>query len=419
MTSGEWLTDHPVLLAEWDSDRNPPLDPALFRAGSSRRVWWHCARGHHWQAVVSSRTRQGAGCPVCSGRRASATNNLAVVFPEVAATWDTPRNDGVGADHVAPRSSRRAAWRCAAGHEWTARVLDQIQHPDCQFCAGKKLTAANSLAALHPELAAQWHPTGNGALTPADVRPNTANRGVGWLCPHCGHSWRTSPRRRAIEGRNCPECAPAFPRRASNPITMTDPGLAAQWHPTRNGAATPDHITYGSHRLVWWQCPSGHEWESTPNHRKGHGCPYCTGRLPTPDRNLAVLHPELAAQWHPTRNGDVQPDQVLPASRRKLWWRCPHDHQWQATLQHRSRGQGCPYCAGRLPTPDRNLAVLHPELAAQWHPTRNGDRQPHQVTPASSQRVWWRCQRCGHDWQAKVNTRSFGTGCPACAATRR
>ena len=223
MTSGEWLTDHPVLLAEWDSDRNPPLDPALLRAGSIRRVWWHCARGHHWQAVVSSRTRQGAGCPVCSGRRASATNNLAVVFPEVAATWDTARNDGVGADHVAPRSSRRAAWRCAAGHEWTARVLDQIQHPDCQFCAGKKLTAANS---------------------------------------------------------------------------------------------------------------------------------------------LAVLHPELAAQWHPARNGDVQPNQVLPASRRKLWWRCSDTHEWQAPLQHRSRGQGCPYCAGRLPTPDRNLAVLHPELAA-------------------------------------------------------
>jgi len=124
---------------------------------------------------------------------------------------------------------------------------------------------------------------------------------------------------------------------------MTDPELTAQWHPTRNGAATPDHITHGSHRLVWWQCPSGHEWESTPNHRKGHGCPYCTGRLPTPNRNFAVLHPELAAQSHPTRNGD---------------------------------------------------------------------RQPHQVTPASSQRVWWQCQRCGHDWQAKVNTRSFGTGCP-------
>jgi len=282
MTSGEWLTDHPVLLAEWDSDRNPPLDPALFRAGSSRRVWWHCARGHHWQAVVNSRTRQGAGCPVCSGRRASATNNLAVVFPEVAATWDTPRNDGVGADHVAPRSSRRAAWRCAAGHEWTARVLDQIQHPDCQFCAGKKLTAANSLAALHPELAAQWHPTGNGALTPADVRPNTVNRGVGWLCPHCGHSWRTSPRRRAIEGRNCPECARAFPRRASNPITMTDPKLAAQWHPTRNGAATPDHITYGSHRLVWWQCPSGTSGNRHRTTAKVTAAPTAPGGYPPP-----------------------------------------------------------------------------------------------------------------------------------------
>jgi DNA-directed RNA polymerase subunit RPC12/RpoP len=220
-------------------------------------------------------------------------------------------------------------------------------------------------------------------------------------------------------GPKLPGMRPRVPAPGQQPDHDDRPEVsgAVASHPQRRSHPRPHHLRLAPPGVV--AVSEWHEWESTPNHRKGHGCPYCTGRLPTPDRNLAVLHPELAAQWHPTRNGDVQPDQVTPASRRKLWWRCSDTHEWQATLQHRSRGQGCPYCAGRLPTPDRNLAVLHPELAAQWHPTRNGDRQPHQVTPASSQRVWWRCQRCGHDWQAKVNTRSFGTGCPACAATRR
>ena len=61
------LTD-PVLLAQWDRERNGDLTPNDVTHGSHRRVWWRCEKGHIWQAEVKSRTLLGAGCPVCAGK---------------------------------------------------------------------------------------------------------------------------------------------------------------------------------------------------------------------------------------------------------------------------------------------------------------------------------------------------------------
>src|ERR1035437_163452 len=81
--------------------------------------------------------------------------------------------------------------------------------------------------------------------------------------------------------------------------------------------------------------------------------------------------PKLAAQWHTTKNGDLEPDQVPPRSNKRVWWRCTKGHDWSATVLNRSGGSGCPYCSGRRPTPERTLAALRPDLVAQWHPNRN------------------------------------------------
>jgi hypothetical protein len=59
--------------------------------------------------------------------------------------------------------------------------------------------------------------------------------------------------------------------------------------------------------------------------------------------------PELAEQWHPTRNGDLRPEHVVAGTAKKLWWKCPVDdhHEWQTNGYHRTNGQGCPFCAAR------------------------------------------------------------------------
>jgi Probable Zinc-ribbon domain len=115
--------------------------------------------------------------------------------------------------------------------------------------------------------------------------------------------------------------------------------------------------------------------------REGDGCRECARRAQIgrrvrvhPGQSLAKLRPEPAAELHPTRNGDLDPYAVARWSVVPVWWRCAScGHEWEVSPQHR---MGCPWCAAHRVPGERSLPVLHPDLAAEFHPTRNGDMDP-------------------------------------------
>lgn len=193
--------------------------------------------------------------------------------------------------------------------------------------------------------------------------------------------------------------------------------LLTQWLADKNCDLSLDEITSGSQRKVWWRCKQGHEWRSSPYERakRGTGCPYCMGKRILPGMDLASLYPHLTEQWNFRRNGELGPENVLPGSHRSVWWICSKGHEWKAMINSRSKGSGCPVCAGRVVIPGENdLETVSPVLAAQWHTGKNGALYPSQVLSGSKQKVWWRCDR-GHEWQASIKSRLQGAGCPVCA----
>jgi hypothetical protein len=68
----------------------------------------------------------------------------------------------------------------------------------------------------------------------------------------------------------------------------------------------------------------------------------------TAEYNLAKLHPHLAEEWHPTKNGSLKPTDFLPGSNEKVWWSCNQGHEWKASIGERTRSDGkatgCPKC---------------------------------------------------------------------------
>ena len=117
------------------------------------------------------------------------------------------------------------------------------------------------------------------------------------------------------------------------------------------------------------------------------------------DYNLAVCNPQLAKEWHPTKNGSLTPKDVTPHSHKTVWWKCSKNKKhpsWPATINHRSNSKGCPYCAGRKVCKDNCLQTVNPKLAKEWHPTKNGDLTPKDVTAHSGKTVWWKCKE-GHE----------------------
>jgi very-short-patch-repair endonuclease len=198
--------------------------------------------------------------------------------------------------------------------------------------------------------------------------------------------------------------------------------LIKEWHPTKNEDLTPEQIASGSHKKVWWKCPKGpdHEWLQSPSVRTlmGTGCPSCQGLQVSVTNSLATQYPHLAKEWHPKRNNNIKPENIVAFSNKKVWWVCPEgpDHEWQAAPSTRiTQNQGCPFCAGKQVSVTNSLASLDPELAQEWHPTKNGNITPSMVTAGSGKEVWWKCSEGpDHEWQAPVNARNSGFGCPYC-----
>lgn len=133
------------------------------------------------------------------------------------------------------------------------------------------------------------------------------------------------------------------------------------------------------------------------------------------ERCLAEGRSDLLDQWHPEKNMDVTPELVSSCSHKRAWWRCEKGHVWQARINSRFHGVGCPVCANKvILVGDNDLGFTHPHISEQWHPVKNGDLTPQMVFAGSRRKVWWRCGS-GHEWQASILSRTAGSGCPVCS----
>ena len=413
------LADYPDIVAQLDQ-KNGPIAPETIAFGSKRRLWWRCPEGpdHVWAVAVAARTAAGSGCPFCAGRAVSVTNALSKVAPAVARQWHPTKNGALRPRDVAAGTHRKVWWKCPEGpdHEGPASVEERVaRRHGCPFCCGHRASAARNLAVVFPGIAEAWHPTKNGALRPEDVAPG-ASRKLWWKCEH-GHEWSASPCQRLKGG--CPYCSGhrVSPERS---LAALAPDVARQWDRTKNGDLTPGDVTLAANRRVWWKCPEGpdHEWQARVATRThgGCGCPFCAGVRVSVTNALAARFPDLAREWHPTKNGKLGPADVVAGTNRPAWWRCASGHEWRAVVCSRSRlGAGCPYCANLRVSATNSLAARFPALAREWHPTKNGKLGPGDVLGGTPRQVWWRCA-FGHDYQAPVGARSGPRtqGCPEC-----
>jgi hypothetical protein len=155
-------------------------------------------------------------------------------------------------------------------------------------------------------------------------------------------------------------------------------------------------------------------------------------RRPAPGRSLAESASPAAGQWHPHLNLPLTPAMVSAGSVLVAWWLCDCGHVWQARVNLRTSGRGCPACAQRKRVAAARTAlfgaggppkigVTHPELAGQWHPVLNGALRPDDVHRSSQAKVWWQCpDEPAHTWEATVSQRvHLRSGCPVCANRRR
>lgn len=122
--------------------------------------------------------------------------------------------------------------------------------------------------------------------------------------------------------------------------------LLDEWDYKKN-KETPDTVSYGSHKNIFWVCKEGHEYPCRVFHRTaGRGCPYCSGQKVLKGYNdLVTTYPEIVAEWDYEKNGDLKPEDFTPKSHRNVFWICEKGHSYQTKISNRTDGKGCKHCA--------------------------------------------------------------------------
>ena len=420
--SNSLKTLEPKLSEEWHQSLNDELSPINVTCVSSKRVWWKCPKGedHVWKAMIKDRVN-GAGCSICSNLKIVKSNSLQTLNPKLAKEWHPTKNGNLTPSEVGEGSAKKVWWKCSEGedHEWKAMVLSRKSGRNCPICANLKIVKSNSLQTLNPKLAKEWHPTKNGNLTPSEVGEGSAKK-VWWKCSEGeDHEWNAQIASRN-KGIGCSICA-NLKIVKSNSLQTLNPKLAKEWHPTKNKDLTPHKVGPNTHKKVWWKCPKGDDHEylmAVSNRTNGQNCTVCSGKKVVSSSSLLINYPKIASQWHPTKNGKLKPLNITSKSSKMVWWKCSAagDHEWKTKpLTRVTNNSSCPFCTNQRLTTSNSLAKINPKLAKEWHPTKNGNLTPLDITSGAIKKVWWKCPKGeDHEWKAMVLSRKSGRNCPIC-----
>lgn len=346
-------------------------------------------------------------------------NAMLKVRPELFYEWNFEKNNELGLDvyKVTKGSEKKAWWNCLKCKSvYKNKIVYRMKSTDCPYCAGVRVNHTNSLATLNPEIASQWHPVLNGELTPHDFT-YSSNEKIWWLCSVCFNDFN-KPICNRVRGVGCPHCSG---REVSeiNSLSSLYPSIASEWNQTLNKSLSSDCIFYKSTKKIWWtcsKCKSDYDARVQNRTMRDQGCPYCSGMRINHTNSLFSLMPDLAKEWHPTKNGKLTPHDVTLGNDKIVWWIGECGHEWDVRINHRT-GEwkfGCPYCSGsRLLVGFNDMWTTNPELAKLLANSGDG----YKYFPMSSIKVNWICPEC----ENLVKNRSisqvngYGLSCPSCS----
>lgn len=270
-------------------------------------------------------------------------------------SWDFTRNDEKLWNSVTPRATRKAWWICPdCGFSYEARVIDAVKQPRCARCAQTKRT----------------------------------------------EDYVAYQRLRAMRVSDFPELLEHW-------IDPDDPEL----------------VFMGENRQRQFRCAAGHLPRTSSMTYLRSGCAICRG-LTTRRDNLNAslsgessikLHPEIAEQWHPTKNGKLDVRTITPASKRMIWWyETTCGHSWQERPVDREKRQRlkCPKCRTILDS----LAYHFPKIASEWSSSNPITAWQVRAQATLNFEPEWQCiTEPSHKWTSSLSGRTTGKGhCPMC-----
>jgi hypothetical protein len=485
----------PEIAKEWHPTKNGVLTPKNFTTGVDKIIWWLCPKGHSYESMINNRTQKKYpnGCPYCSGRRVGEDNNLLFLFPEIAKEWHPTKNGKLTPKDFVSGSNKKVWWLCPKGHSHHSVIASRTGKnlTGCPFCSNQssqpEIRILSELKWFFDEVNSRYKVDGveidiflpnfnigieyDGSYWHKDKKDSDLEKNQFLLSKDIHlirvrqHPLKSLSKNDVIVSNGSlekkdidellkkiypfvdktikekintylvkssfinedlfKEFRSYFPSPfPEHSLLKRYPIISSEWDYDKNYPLRPENFSYGSKSKSWWLCPNGHSYKAAigerTNKNRPTGCPYCSGREASEDNNLLKVFPEIAKEWHPTKNKELTPKDVTSKSDKKVWWLCPKGHSYNAVIKNKTIAKSrCPYCSNKKASETNNLLKVFPEIAKEWHPTENGELTPKDFTYGSNKNAWWLCPK-GHSYESRIGhrTRKKPTGCPYCAGQK-
>ena len=421
------LDKFPEIAKEWDYEKNAPLKPEDVSFGSHRSVYWKCSVcKQSYSSRVSNRTapsriKKTDKCPICQGKIiVPEYNSLKAKYPDIVKNeWDYDKNV-VNPSTIAPNSNKQYWWKCPIGHSYQANANNKVNNNggNCPYCSHQKISLENALSVVNPKLAEEWHYEMNNE-TPDKVFANS-NMYAWWQC-NKGHVWKAKINNRN-NGRGCPECAKG-----------------------RN-TSFPEQVLYHYVKLLFPDAVSRYKYNNIeidvyiPSLRVGieydggyyHNTEVKVGKdikknivlhsdnillVRIRENGCAIMNDNHCVIFNYTYTSDYSNLEIVVSN--VLDYICD-----KAQIEN-TVDVDIDLIRNNIL---KELSVVHegddlqsknPILANDWDYENNYPLTPRMFLPGSTKNVFWKCNECGYEWSANINSRNNGSGCPRCAKKER
>lgn len=414
---------HPEIANDWSSENNGRLTPNMFSKNSRYVANWHC---HICGTKTAKSIKIYSGCKQCNEVKRLEDNNLELAFPELSKEWDKEKNGDKLPSNFKPASNKYAWWLCSScGHSWSTKISNRSSlGRGCPLCSNKAVVMGkNDLATTHPYLSKEWHPTNNKNLTPAEVTYGSGKK-IWWLCPN-SHKYEATILHRA-HGTECPKCNAGRQTSFAEQATYF---YIKKLYPDALNRYTADFLGRMELDIYIPSIKLAIEYDGEAWHKKNtikreerkyqlckeNGIKLIRLREKMPEFPSDIADDMFSMErLYEPENLEKMLSELLKRINYSETWMlgCPIDinipRDKPEILQYKTD----------LKT--KSLKYVYPEIAKEWHTTRNGKQLPEHFQPGADYKAWWYCPACGNVYKSAIGKRTGGpsgkakTGCPKC-----
>jgi hypothetical protein len=406
-----------ALLREWDYDKND-ISPYEVSSISQKTVWWRCENAHSFESAIKTRVN-GGRCPYCSGKKRLEENRLDLAYPELLDEWHPTKNGDLRPSDFTYGSYQKVWWICPKGHEWATKIYDRTTIcTGCPTCHKSTQTSFPEQILLfylkknYPKAKSRSEHVFGEVVVETDIYIPELNLAIEYDGYYFHRNKQSSDlyKNKVLYENSIPL------------IRIREKGL-----PSLTDYNTKNILNIGSEiqsrkemvkelfkmlnncfslsistETVQFDIRNDRV-EIINNYKNIHE-----------SKNLTISNPEIAKEWNYAKNLNLTPESFTAGSGQSVWWKCDEGHEWQAAIYTRKKN-GCPHCSGRIVEKSKRLPSTHSQLVKEWDYEKNGDLKPEDFSRGSSKRVWWKCEKKGHSFDAKISNRAIlNRNCPYC-----